>query len=160
MQFRDVVFLLPGELYFGDTARVVKTVLGSCVAVIMWHPGLGIGGMCHIVLPETPPTKAFDSPGRFAENAVNILIEQTVRWKTNPMDYRVGLYGGGHGCDINSDNVTNSIGSKNVRATEKALTRRNIRISEHHVGGMLFRNVRFHMPCGRVELVETPFNKL
>lgn len=159
MQFRDVVFLLPGEWYFGDTARVVKTVLGSCVAVIMWHPELGIGGMSHIVLPQAPSVAANESPGRFADSAIDILSEQSANWKTDTKDYRVGLYGGGHGCDIDTQSAMNSIGAKNVRATEKALARRNFTIREQHVGGMLYRNIRFHLPSGRVELVETPFNR-
>ena len=41
------IFLQPGELWFGDEQTRIRTILGSCVAVTLWHPGRRIGGMCH-----------------------------------------------------------------------------------------------------------------
>jgi len=32
------IFLQPGELYFGDRHTRIRTVLGSCVSVVFWHP--------------------------------------------------------------------------------------------------------------------------
>ncbi len=46
------VFLQPGELYFGDGRTRVRTLLGSCVAIAVWHPRLRIGGLCHYMLPS------------------------------------------------------------------------------------------------------------
>ena len=45
------VFLQPGEFHFGHARTRIKTILGSCVAITMWHPILRIGGMCHYLLP-------------------------------------------------------------------------------------------------------------
>jgi hypothetical protein len=45
------IFLQPGEFYFGDHETRIRTLLGSCVAITMWHPRLRIGGMCHYLLP-------------------------------------------------------------------------------------------------------------
>ena len=46
------VFLQPGDFYFGEAGTRIRTLLGSCVAITLWHPILHIGGMCHIMLPE------------------------------------------------------------------------------------------------------------
>lgn len=38
------VFLLPGELWFDDDETRIRTILGPCVAVTLWHPARKIGG--------------------------------------------------------------------------------------------------------------------
>ena len=43
--------LLAGQLYFGTQAGTVRTLLGSCVALVLWHPQRRIGAMCHYLLP-------------------------------------------------------------------------------------------------------------
>lgn len=45
------VILQPGELFFGKEDVVVKTLLGSCIAITLWHPEQKQGGMCHYMLP-------------------------------------------------------------------------------------------------------------
>ena len=42
----------PGGFYFGDNENEIYTLLGSCVAVTLWHPFLNFAGMCHVILPE------------------------------------------------------------------------------------------------------------
>ncbi|MFM2120003.1 MAG: hypothetical protein RL722_1471, partial [Pseudomonadota bacterium] len=51
---REELLILPGQLWFGpggERAPVLRTLLGSCVAVTLWHPGRQLGGMCHYLLP-------------------------------------------------------------------------------------------------------------
>ena len=51
------IFIRPGEFYFGDGNTRIRTILGSCVAVTLWHPERHIGGMCHYMLPRRPRRK-------------------------------------------------------------------------------------------------------
>ena len=44
------VFLQPGELYFGDRYTRLRTLLGSCVSIVLWHREALLGGMCHYML--------------------------------------------------------------------------------------------------------------
>ena len=43
--------LMPGDFVFGNSELKLKTLLGSCVAITLWHPDKKIGGMCHYMLP-------------------------------------------------------------------------------------------------------------
>jgi len=45
-------FLNPGELIFSKKPVVVKTVLGSCVAVCIHDKNLNYGGICHYLLTK------------------------------------------------------------------------------------------------------------
>ena len=48
----EALSLMPGELWSGRGAASVRTLLGSCVALTLWHPRLRVGGMCHYLLPR------------------------------------------------------------------------------------------------------------
>ncbi|MCK6396767.1 MAG: chemotaxis protein CheD, partial [Zoogloea sp.] len=89
------IFLQPGEVYFGDRGTRIRTVLGSCVSITFWHPRLLLGGMCHIMLPGRIG-KAPDEPdGRYADEAVSLLVDEMRAAGTQPRDYQAKLFGGG-----------------------------------------------------------------
>ena len=47
------VHVVQGEHYVtGDPEVTLTTILGSCVAVCLWDPERGVGGMNHFLLPE------------------------------------------------------------------------------------------------------------
>lgn len=46
------IYLQPGEYFWGGAHNRVKTLLGSCVAICIWHPKFKIGGMSHCLLPS------------------------------------------------------------------------------------------------------------
>ena len=48
------VYLQPGEVYLARSPTILKTVLGSCVGITFWVSRLGIGALCHGVLPRSP----------------------------------------------------------------------------------------------------------
>src|SRR6266568_1228811 len=89
------VFLQPGEFYFGDEKTRIRTLLGSCVAIVLWHPHLRIGGMCHYMLPRRPQGPS-DSPmdGRYAEDAMRMFMHELELSRTVPGEYHVKLFGG------------------------------------------------------------------
>jgi len=46
------IVLHPGDWWFGGGDTRARTVLGSCIAITLWHPQLRVGGMCHYMLPQ------------------------------------------------------------------------------------------------------------
>ena len=56
-QAGDVV-LGPGDLYFGRGEHQVRTLLGSCVGITLWHPRAYLGGMCHVHGAEPRPRES------------------------------------------------------------------------------------------------------
>lgn len=94
------IFLQPGDFYFGDRDTRIRTLLGSCVSITMWHPKRLIGGMCHYMLPyrsaqkNTPSQYKLD--GRYAEEAMLMFFQEMARHNTNPSEYVVKVFGGGN----------------------------------------------------------------
>jgi chemotaxis protein CheD len=55
----------------------IRTLLGSCVGVVLYDRVARVGGLAHIVLPSS--RGAADHPGKFADTAVPAMIAEIER---------------------------------------------------------------------------------
>ncbi|WP_374595057.1 chemotaxis protein CheD [Aquabacterium sp.] len=148
----EQVFLLPGQWYFGATGAIVRTLLGSCVALTLWHPHRRMGGMCHYLLPNRTRPGGASLDGRFAEEAVELLVNSMARTGTKPGEYLVDLYGG---ADTMPDQVHThkfNIGERNIEKALELVDRYGFQLQTVDVGGNDPRNVTLDMKSGQVEL--------
>lgn len=94
-----LITLMPGDWYFGDKPVRIRTLLGSCVAIVLWHPKRRLAGMCHYVLPKRGvlPERTHRSgaklDGRYANEAMELFEREMVRYGTRPSEYQARLYG-------------------------------------------------------------------
>lgn len=147
------IFLQPGDYYFGDRDTRIRTVLGSCVSITFWHPRLLIGGMCHYMLPSRKAEKrAIVSPavdGRYADEAMQLLLKEIDFAGASHREYEVKLFGGGNMFPergIEKDHV----GLKNVDMARALVRRHGFNCVAEHLGGDGHRNVIFNVWSGDV----------
>ncbi len=139
----------PGGFYFGKDEEDIYTLLGSCVAVTMWHPLLHIAGMCHVVLPG----QAKDvSDTRFANCAVKKFLEEIKRHNTKPLDFEVGVYGGGNMFPAFVQGNKKLIGVKNFETLEQLLLVAGFIIKFKDVGGIVARKLTLNRITGNISL--------
>lgn len=155
------IFLQPGEIYFGDRNTRIRTVLGSCVAATFWHPRQKIGGMCHYMLGKRPGRQnleeingAVDGPldGKYADEALRLLLREIASAGGNPREYEVKLFGGGN-MFVHRKTSTNrgiNVADDNVVAGRELLARYGFAILAEHLGGHGHRQVIFEVSTGDV----------
>ena len=147
------IFLQPGDLYFGDRNTRIRTVLGSCVSLTFWHPVLLVGGMCHYMLPnrssEKRKTSGLAPDGRYADEAMEMLIREINAIGAPHRDYKVKLFGGGNMFPDRS-NPASHVGMKNVETARRLITRYGFNCVAEHMGGYGHRNVVFDVWNGDV----------
>jgi chemotaxis protein CheD len=144
------IVLGPGDLHFGDHLTRIRTLLGSCVAITLWHPGARIGGMCHYVMP----TRHAGRPGRelsgkYADEALTILLHRIETTGTSPHDYQVKMFGGGNqfpdhgapGADV---------ASRNIEIGLHLLSDLGFQLTSMHLGGTGHRQVILDVRTGDV----------
>ena len=152
----DVV-LQPGDLYFTGTGtaqhdRAVRTLLGSCVAITLWHPTVRLGGMCHYVVPSrgrADPSAHLD--GWYADEAVHMFVDAIDRHGTRPGEYEVGMFGGGSQFPSQRRGAFD-VPRQNIRAGRKLLERAGFRVGAEHVGGTGPRVVELDLDTGTIRL--------
>lgn len=143
------VYLQPGDFYFGGASTLIRTLLGSCVSITMWHPTRLIGGMCHYMLP-CRPKKTDDLQGKYADEAIELFLQEAARHKTSPSEYQIKIFGGGHMFPERTPDFNDSVSSRNVRAAEMLLARHKLDLVSRHVGLSGHRNIAFEVWSGHV----------
>lgn len=146
------IFLQPGEIYFGDHSTRIRTVLGSCVAITLWHPRLKIGGMCHYMLARRKGRHGVELDGRYADEALQILLREINAVGGNPREYQVKLFGGGNMFvrAPSSAHQQINVADDNVVAGRVLLARHGFAISAEQLGGHGHRQVIFEISSGDV----------
>jgi len=145
------IFLQPGEFYFSDRETRIRTLLGSCVAITLWHPRLQIGGMCHYLLPmhhNNGEKSEFD--GRYANDAIAMFMQEIDKAHTRPFDYEVKMFGGGNQFPGQSTNNRISVPDNNIQIGRSLLKQHGFTIKAEHLGGTGHRNVIFDVWSGHV----------
>lgn len=147
------IFLQPGDFHFGDEHTRIRTILGSCVSITMWHPRLKQGGMCHYMLParDTRPPRRLD--GRYADDAIALFMRELRGNRTQPEEYEVKVFGGG--CMFRHAPArrlpdTMDVGTRNIEAGRHLLRRHGFRIKAENLAGNGHRNVIFDIASGNV----------
>jgi chemotaxis protein CheD len=156
------VFLQPGEFYFGEGKTRIRTLLGSCVAITLWHPRLHLGGMSHYVLPNRRHRKKHEPlDGRYADEVMEMFMRELRHSHTKPGEYEVKIFGGGRmfqheGKDGKAGSHLN-IPERNVQIGRELVTRYGFRFTAEDLGGNGHRNVMLDLWSGDV-WVKKAFN--
>lgn len=152
------IFLQPGDFYFGDETTRIRTLLGSCVSITMWHPRRRIGGMCHFMLPSRRQRDG-EFQGKYADEALALLLMHAKRHKTRPADYEIKLFGGGDMFPRQSQG-RDSISSKNIQAARQLLLDHNLTPVSENVGSSGHRNIIFEIWSGHVWVRHQPIREV
>lgn len=150
------IFLQPGELYFGDRYTRIRTLLGSCVSLVSWHPELLIGGMCHFMLPTRPQPPTGELDGRYGDEAIELMLREARTHGIPPGEFRIQLFGGGNMFPAIGRQKDNHVGKKNVDAAKQLLQAHGLSCHGAHVEGVGHRNLIFDLWSGQVSLKHIP----
>jgi len=146
----QVITLMPGQYYFGQHAKL-RTLLGSCVAITLWHPQRKVGGMCHYLLPTRSGAKAESLDPRYGDEALTLMAQAIQKWATKSSDYICHLYGG---ADTMPDggNLKFNVGERNIEKGWALIDHYGFQLDGVDVGDNVPRNVSIDLRSGDVEV--------
>ena len=141
----SATFIAQGEFAVGDRPEtVIQTILGSCVAVCLRDPVLRLGGMNHILLPDSGGGRigAASFGASDMERLMNALLKRgAVRGRLEAK-----VFGGAAVVAGLSD-----IGARNAAFVRSFLAAEGIATLSENVGGDRARQVRFWPESGRAQ---------
>lgn len=144
------VYLQPGEFYFGDANTRIKTLLGSCVAITLWHPGKRLGGMCHYLLPTRDRVHREELDGRYADEALGLFLIEIARSGLPPQEYEAKIFGGGNMFPDSPAKQKMEVGARNAAHGLRVLQGLGFNIKSNHLNGTGHRNLVFEVWSGDV----------
>lgn len=144
-------FLQPGEYMFSRRSLRIGTLLGSCIAFTCWHPQLRIGGMCHYLLPARSGSRFGGGlDGRYADEALALLLHKMRQAKTDPAEYEIKMFGGGNMFPNQPGRSMLNVGERNIRAGRILLLQHGLPCKAFDVGGAGHRRVELDLASGDV----------
>ncbi|HUT92426.1 MAG TPA: chemotaxis protein CheD [Thermoguttaceae bacterium] len=136
-----------GQATAGRAPERMKAILGSCVAVALYHPRLRAGVVAHVVLPDSAGRNGV--PGKFADTAVPHMLTLLKQMGVPSHGLTAKLTGGANMFDSTGPL---KIGDANVEAVTRELTRAGIRVAARDVGGTKGRRMSFDCSNGQITI--------
>jgi chemotaxis protein CheD len=151
------VYLRPGEWFTGQERALIKTILGSCVAVTMFHRSTGFAAICHALMPSCEQKKSCTGYcqgfSRYADCIVRRMSEMFLHRGVKTENIEVKLFGGAD--TLSSKSLASEslkVGARNIEQARKSLDEVGMRLSTSDVGGSTGRKIFFDTATGEVLL--------
>ena len=142
-----------GEIKLSADPEVTISCLGvgSCLALCMYDPGAGIGGMAHIVLPfSTNGAQTKENATKYADVAIPELLQQMREQGAVRSRLVVKMAGGSQMFTPGVAAKGFDTGARNIEAVKKILADEALRIHAEDIGGNRGRTVRLYIATGKV----------
>jgi len=144
------IFLQPGDYYVGDADCRIRTLLGSCVSITLWHPAKLIGAMSHFLLASRGDRPLLELDGRYGEEAMLLMLRDLARAQVVPSECQAKIFGGGDMFPRQGRADSLNIGQKNGEAARRLLRSHGIPIVSESLFGVGHRQIIFDVASGDV----------
>ncbi|HJV87156.1 MAG TPA: chemotaxis protein CheD, partial [Noviherbaspirillum sp.] len=143
------VFLQPGDYFVGDASCRMRTLLGSCVSITLWHPGLRVGAMSHFILANGGRRRT-SLDGRYGEDAMALMLRDLKRAGVEAEQCHAKIFGGGDMFPGQTRNDVLKIGERNGEAARALLRAHKIKLVSESLFGVGHRQIVFDVSTGHV----------
>lgn len=122
--------------------------LGSCVGIAIRDPQTGIGGLAHVMLPDSTQIKDNKNIPKFADTGIEELVKQIVAAGASKTRLVAKIAGGAQMFAFQSNNALVRVGERNVAASKKKLQELHIPLLAEDTGENYGRTVVFYPESG------------
>lgn len=122
--------------------------LGSCVGVAIRDPQTKIGGLAHVMLPDSTLIQNNSNIPKFADTGTKELVRQLIAAGANKSRLVAKIAGGAQMFQFQSSNDLTSVGERNVQSVKKVLGELKIPILAQDTGLNYGRTVEFFPETG------------
>jgi chemotaxis protein CheD len=134
----------------------MRTVLGSCVGVACMIPRLGIGALCHPMLPsyplKPPAGQTLEAGRRYVDFAIRDLARQFDSLGACRGEVEVKLFGGGDVLLVVNEESRPTVGQLNCEAALRVLQEESFAVVASSLGGASGISIQFNTGTGEVLL--------
>lgn len=130
--------------------QIVTYALGSCLGITVYDPVNRIGGLLHVMLPNSTLHRAGgERPAMYLDTGFPLLMNMLEKLGVQPGRLVCKIFGGAQ--VLNADSYF-KIGEKNIRAAEEWTQRYRLRVPVWEVGGQVNRTIRLFLATGEVKV--------
>ncbi len=129
-------------------ASIISYGLGSCIGVTLYDPVTKVGGLLHIMLPDSTQARSNENPAKFADTGLAIMLKDVLDLGASRSRLVAKLAGGAQMFQFANATDIMRVGQRNADAVKKVLAELNIRVIAEDTGGNYGRTVQIDLDNG------------
>lgn len=132
--------------------KIITVGLGSCIGIALYDKINGIGGLLHIMLPDSTQFRNVTNPLKFSDLGIPILIDKMKEKGANVRNLKAKISGGASMFNFSDKSMIMDIGRRNIESVKKKLNELSIPILAEEVGGNKGRTMIVDTSNGVVQI--------
>ncbi|SEJ63153.1 chemotaxis protein CheD [Propionispira arboris] len=129
-------------------ASLISYGLGSCVGVTLYDPAMKVGGLLHIMLPDSTQARSNENPAKFADTGIPLMLKEIIALGAVRSRVIAKIAGGSQMFKFANATDIMRVGERNSQAVKVVLKDLNIRIIADDTGGNYGRTVELQLDTG------------
>ena len=137
------------DLKTGKNPDILTTLgLGSCIGIALWDPVTKIGGLAHVMLPDSTKIRNNSNIAKFADTGIAELVRQIEAMGVPKKRLVAKIAGGARMSEVSGSTSVGNIREKNAIASKQKLQELGIPILAEDTGLNYGRTVELNCANG------------
>ncbi|MBU0968064.1 MAG: HDOD domain-containing protein [Proteobacteria bacterium] len=116
-------------------SRIFEALLLTCVGVAIYDKISGVGGLCHILLPDSPGPENSWQPRSYASSCLSLFVEDLLKSGAELSKLEAVVAGGALGIPFSQYDMNLDIGGRTCECVYRFLKARAIPVKKSETGG-------------------------
>ena len=145
----DLIRVGMADLKVGRSpATIISYGLGSCIGVSLYDERAKVGGLLHIMLPDSKQARPSDNPAKFADTGLPLLLKEVLAEGASKKNLVAKMAGGAQMFAFANATDIMRVGARNADAVKRLLMEMDIRLAAEDTGGTYDRTVSINLENG------------
>ncbi|WP_097025912.1 chemotaxis protein CheD [Clostridium peptidivorans] len=132
--------------------KIITVGLGSCIGIAMYDKVNNVGGLLHIMLPDSTQFNNVSNPLKFADLGIPLLVEKMQKIGAVKRNLKAKIAGGASMFSFSDKSMNMDIGGRNSIAVKNILKELSIPILAEDTGGNKGRTMILDLKTGTVQI--------
>ena len=128
--------------------NLISYGLGSCIGIALYDSGSKIGGLAHIMLPDSTQARSSDNPAKFADTCLPLMLSEMQKIGAIKNRILAKIAGGAQMFSFANTTDIMRVGERNTEAVRAILKKMELKIVAEDVGANYGRTVELIMENG------------
>jgi len=145
----EIIKVGMADLNVCKSPNIITTLgLGSCIGIALYDPLSKIGGLAHIMLPDSTKIRNNSNIAKFADTGIEELVRQVAGAGATKSRLVAKIAGGARMFEVSGLSDVGNVGARNAEASKKKLKELGIRLISEDTGLNYGRTVELHCETG------------
>lgn len=145
----EIIKVGMADLNICKNPNIITTLgLGSCIGIAVYDPASKIGGLAHIMLPDSTKIRNNSNVAKFADTGIDELVKRVTAAGALKSRLVAKIAGGARMFEVSGLSDVGNVGMRNAEASKEKLKELGIRLIAEDTGLNYGRTVELHCETG------------